>query len=227
MLEFSSIQDKIWQSRLEGCLHVKIHSSLRFQQTHRNQRATPFKPPIISLVIWRSVCEQPRHPCHGAIHQPLDFPALAPPVNQLGPDGPNMAHVCPVGPHRRPCGPSLDHRRQGCSLDPHCWMAGDFSNPWKLKYPGMTSSMWCDWVQLQHRCSIIDLKTPLELSLEPWHASNVDLNDPIESPSIESQFQQRTVYCCFISSTSSCFGELLNMSRFLNSFRHFSPLVKR
>ena len=107
-------------------------------------------------------CGEPRHPCHGAIHQPLDFPALAPPVNQLGPDGPNMAHVGPVGPHRRPCGPSLDHRRQVCSLDPHCWMAGNFSNPWKLKYPGKTSSMWCDWVQLQHRCSIIDLKTPLE-----------------------------------------------------------------
>ena len=47
-------------------------------------------------------------------------------------------------------------------LDPHCWMVKDFSNPWKLRYPGMTSSMWCDWVQLQHRCSIIDLKTPLE-----------------------------------------------------------------
>ena len=31
----------------------------------------------------------------------------------------------------------------------------------------------------------------------------------------------------FIWSTSSCFGELFNMNRVLNSFRYFPPLVKR
>ena len=78
-----------------------------------------FKPAIISLVIWLQRPPYWLHlqpSCHPTIHQPLDFPALAPPVNQPardgpnmahgGPDGPYMAHVGPVGPNRDPCEPS-------------------------------------------------------------------------------------------------------------------------
>ena len=64
------------------------------------------KPAIISLVIWL----QPQPSCHPAIHQPLDFPALAPPVNQPGLDGPNMAHRVPMATQYgtcEPCEPSL------------------------------------------------------------------------------------------------------------------------
>ena len=175
-------------------------------------------------------CGEPRHPCHGAIHQPLDFPALAPPVNQLGPDGPNMAHVGPVGPHRRPCGPSLDHRRQVCSLVPHALLDG-----WGLFKPLETQISWHDifnvvWLSsttapmFNHRPEDPSwVKSPDTQAMSTW---TIQYNRPQlnHNSNREGQFIAEG---CFIWSTSSCFGELFNMNRVLNSFRYFPPLVKR
>ena len=67
------------------------------------------------------------------------------------------------------------------------------------------------------------VKSPDTQAMSTW---TIQYNRPQLNSNREGQFIAEG---CFISSTSSCFGELFNMimNRVLNSFRYFPPLVKR